>query len=237
MITLVQPSVDPAVELVRGLPWSPAILLLGAIAALASFAGLTRRHPGEAALFFATAGGALALALAEAGRGAIGFGIAGTSLALAAGAALVAGVARRIPEAPRIAPGNEQRLLALAVVGLVAVAVAIALFAVDWPAWDPAGASLAVIGGVLGAVGLVGVLTRRHWVSLALAGATCAFALVVLAAALPPGEGGALGAAFLGWGALVGVVALGLAATALERGHGPWVEPLAGPAADEGSAM
>jgi hypothetical protein len=226
VIALVQPSVDPAVALVRGLPWSPAILVLGAVAALLAFAALTRRHPGEAALFFAGAGGSIGLALAEGGRGALGFGVAGTSLALASGAALVAGVARRIPEAPRIAPGNEQRLLALAVVGFVAVAVAIALFAVDWPAWDAAAASLAVSGGVLGAVGLVGVLTRRHWVSLALAGATCAFALVVLAAALPPGDGGRLAAAFLGWGALVGVVALGLAATALERGHGPWVEPL-----------
>ncbi|MEO6463092.1 MAG: hypothetical protein ABIP29_08455 [Candidatus Eisenbacteria bacterium] len=231
---LVQPSVDPAVALVRALAWSPAILLLGAAAALAAFAALTRRHPGEAALFFALFGGAVGLVLAEGGRGALAFGVAGTCLPLAAGAALVAGVARRIPEASRLAPGNEQRLLALAVVGLVAAAVGIAVFAVDWPTWDPAAASLAVVGGGLGAIGLVGVLTRRHWVSLALAGATCAVALVVLAAALPGPAAAPFAAAFLAWGAALGLVALALAATALERGHGPWVEPLEVPEAERG---
>ncbi len=225
-LALVQPSVDPALALVRGLSWSPAILLLGGLATLAAFAAHTRRHPGEAALFFALYGGVVALVLAEGGRGALAFGVAGTCLPLAAGAALVAGVARRIPEAPRTAPGNEQRLLALAIVALVAGAVAIAVFAVDWPVWDPAAASLAVVGGGLGAVGLVGVLTRRHWVSLALAGTTCAMALVVLAAALPGEAAAPFAAAFLAWGAALGLVALGLAATALERGHGPWVEPL-----------
>lgn len=226
LVVAVQPSVDPAVEFVRALPWAPAVLAAGGLALLAATFALTRRHPGEAALAFALVGGALALVLAELGRGALAFGLAGIGLVLAAGAALVAGIARRVPAAPRTAPGNEQRLLALGVTGLVAAAVTIAVLAVDWPAWDPAAASAAAVGGAVGAVGLTGLLTRRHWVSLALAGAVCGFALVLLAAALPERGAGAFAGAFLAWAALVGVVALVLAAAALERGHGPWVEPL-----------
>jgi hypothetical protein len=223
---LVRPSVDPAVEYVRALPWTPAILVLGAVAVIASVFALTRRHPGESALAFALAGGAIALVLAENGRGALAFGVAGLALPLAAGAALVAGLVRRIPEAPRTAPGNEQRLLALAVIGVVSGAVGIAVFAVDWPAWDAAAASTAAVGGGLGATGLLGLLTRRHWVSLALAGTTCVFGLVVVASALPAAAGGPFAGVFLAWAGAVGVVALALAAAALERGHGPWVEPL-----------
>ena len=228
MIALVQPSVDPAVAYVRALPWAPSILAAGAAALALAAIAMTRRHPGEAALAFALCGGALGLVLAELGKGGLAFGVAGTGAVIAAAAALVAGVARRVPEAPRVAPGNDQRTLALAVVLLLAAAVTIAVLAVDWPGWDAALASTAVTGGGLGAVGLIGLLTRRHWVSLALALVTCAFALVTIAAALPGPVAGSFASAFLAWAGALGIVVLALSAAALERGHGPWVEAIEG---------
>ena len=44
-----------------------------------------------------------------------------------------------------------------------------------------------------------------------------------------PRETAPFAVAFLAWGAATGAVALGLAASALERGHGPWVEALESP--------
>jgi hypothetical protein len=226
MIALVEPSVDPALAYVRALPWAPSILAAGAAALALAAVAMTRRHPGEAALAFALCGGALALVLAELGRGELGFGVAGVGTVIAAAAALVAGVARRVPEAPRVAPGNDQRTLAVGVVLLLGAAVTIAALAVDWPGWNAALASTAVTGGGLGALGVVGLLTRRHWVSLALALVTCAFALVTLAAALPGPAIASFAAVFLAWAGALGIVVLALSAAALERGHGPWVEAL-----------
>ena len=226
MIALLQPSVDPAVEYVRQLPWAPSILLAGAVAlGFAAFA-LTRRHPGEAGLAFTLAGGALALVLLEVGQGPLGFATAWVAACVAAGAALVAGVARRVPGAPRTAPGNEQRLLALGIVSVLAAAVAIAALAVDWPGRDAASVSAVVIAGALGAAGLVGVLTQRHATSLVLAATLGALALAALTATLPFPQAASCAFLLLAFAALVGVGGLVLAAASLERGHGPWIEPL-----------
>lgn len=228
MIGLVQPSVDPAVEYVRALPWAPSLLLAGgASLAFAAFA-LTRRHPGEAGLAFALATFALGLVCAELGQGALGFATAAIGACAGAGTALVAGLARRAPGAPRVAPGNEQRLLALALVAVLATALAVAALAVDWPRRDAASISAVVTTGALAAAGLVGVLTRRHLAILVLSAVLAVLALAALTATLP--FRGAVTFAFfvLGFAALVGASGLALAAAALERGHGPWIEPLEG---------
>ncbi len=226
MIGLVQPSVDPAVEYVRQLPWVPSILAAGAASFVAAAFALTRRHPGEAGLAFTLAGGALGLVLAELGQGRLGFAVTWVAACVAIGAALTAGVARRVPGAPRTAPGNEQRLLALAMVGVLGAAVAVAALAVDWPDRDAASVSAVLTAGALGAAGLVGVLTRRHGVSLVLAATLCALALAALTATLPFPQAASFAALLLGFAALVGTGGLALAAAALERGHGPWIEPL-----------
>ena len=226
MIALVQPSVDPAVEYVRQLPWAPSILLAGAASlGFASFA-LTRRHPGEAGLAFTLAGGALALVLVELGQGRLGFAVAWVAACVALGAALVAGVARRVPGAPRTAPGNEQRLLALGLVAVLAAAIAIAALAVDWPRRDAASVSAAVAAGALGAAGLVGVLTRRHGVSLVLAATLSMLALAALTVTLPFPQAASFAFLLLAFAALLGAGGLALTAASLERGHGPWIEPL-----------
>ena len=137
---LVRPSVDPAVEYVRALPWTPAILVLGEHVrspwSRAAFA-LTRRHPGRGRRTRSRwpAGRSRSSSPRAAAARSPSVWPASPSLAGGAGAALVAGVARR-PGPPRIAPGNEQRLLALAVIAVISVAVSIAVCAVDWPAWD-----------------------------------------------------------------------------------------------------
>lgn len=220
------PHAGPALDVVRAMPWSPAILGAGAAATITATYALTRRHPGEGSLGLAAAGACAALALAEMGRGALGVALAWVACTLAAAGALVAESVRRVPGAPRTAPGNEQRLLALGTVGLLGGAWTVAGLAVDWDQWNPQAASALVTGLALAGAGLTGLLTRRHWVSLAQAGAVVCFGLVLVACALPGEAGGSFARALLAfaWGG--GMSGLALASSALRRGHGPWVEPL-----------
>jgi len=49
------------------------------------------------------------------------------------------------------------------------------------------------------------------------------------AAALPAGAFSSYAALFAAWGSILGTVGLALAAIALARGHGPWVESIEEP--------
>lgn len=223
------PALDPALDYVRGLPWAPSILVAGAAAVLCAWFALTRRRTGESSLAFGVLGIALGLILAELGKAGVGMALIWVALTLGTGVALVADTARAIPGAPRTAPGNQQRLLGLGVVGLLVGAWVIAALAVDWPSFEPAILSTLGVAGAVGAVGLVGVLTRRHWLAILLAGEVVVFALVVAVAAFAgPEVAGSVGwpGLLLLWGWAAGFVGLALVYSALVRGHGPWVEPL-----------
>ncbi|MGH7726211.1 MAG: hypothetical protein ACREOU_12360 [Candidatus Eiseniibacteriota bacterium] len=222
------PALDPAVDYVRALPWVPSILAAGAIALVCAIFALARRHPGEAGLGLGAAGLALLLVLAELGRPTLGLSLLWVAVLVGTGAAFVAGTARAVPGAPRVAPGNEQRLLAIGIAGLLMGSLTVAALAVDWPEFDPAVVSTIGVAAAIGAAGIVGLLTRRHWLGILLGGEVVVFGLAVAAAALPGAAGpgaNAWAALLLAWAWALGVAGLALVQTALARGHGPWVEP------------
>ena len=218
------PSTGPAVEYVRALPWAPSILAVGAIAAFAQGVALTRRHPGEAGLWGATASASLFLVFAEIGRPALGAALFAAAVGLAAAGSMVSFAVRALPGAPRIAPGNEQRVLAFAVVGLLTGAWLVSGLAVDWPEWESGVVSALAVAFAITGLGVFGLLTRRHWLSLVLAGSCVASALTLAAAALPEGLGLGFAGLFATWNLALGAAGLALAGVALKRGHGPWVE-------------
>jgi NADH:ubiquinone oxidoreductase subunit K len=217
-------TTGPALEYVRALPWAPSILAAGAGSVLLAVIALTRRHPGEAGLFGVASAGALLLVFAEidqATLGAMVFAIAG---GLAAAGSIVAFAVRALPGAPRVAPGNEQRVLALAVVALLTGAWLVSGLAVDWPEWASGVVSALAVALALLGVGVFGLLTRRHWLSLVLAGHCVANALTLATAALPSLLGAWFALLFLAWNLMLGAAGLALAGVALRRGHGPWVD-------------
>jgi len=220
---------NPAFDYVRALPWAPSILIAGAVAIVCALFALTRRHPGEASLGAVASAGALVLVFAEIGRPALGIALLASAAAFATAASLVAFSARAVPGAPRTAPGNEQRMLAVAVVGLLTGTWLVPALAVDWPDWDSGVVSALAVAVALASVGLFGLLTRRHWLSLVLAGACLSSAFTLAAAALPAGAFSSYAALFAAWGSILGTVGLALAAIALARGHGPWVESIEEP--------
>jgi NADH:ubiquinone oxidoreductase subunit K len=220
----VNPTTGPALEYVRGLPWAPSILAAGAAAALMAAVALTRRHPGEAGLFGILSSAALFLVFAEIGEPALGITLLAIAVGLAAAGSLVAFAVRAVPGAPRVAPGNEQRVLALAVVGLLTGSWLVSGLAVDWPDWEPGVVSALAVALVLSGIGVFGLLTRRHWLSLVLAAQCVASALTLASAALPEGLGGGFAGLFAAWNLALGAAGLALAGVALRRGHGPWVD-------------
>jgi hypothetical protein len=110
------------------------------------------------------------------------------AVGLAAAGSIVAFAVRALPGAPRVAPGNEQRVLAFAVVALLTGAWLVSGLAVDWPEWASGVVSALAVALVLLAVGVFGLLTRRHWLSLVLAGHCIgnALTLTTAGAAGPP---------------------------------------------------
>jgi len=218
------PAPSPALDFLRALPWAPSILVAGAASVALTAAALARRHPAEAGLGAALSTAPLAVVFAGLGRPALGAALCAAHVVLAASAALVAYAARAVPGAPRIAPGNEQRVLALAIVGLLLGVGLVSILGVDWDGFDPRTVSALVVAAALGGVGLLGLLTRRHWLSLVFAGQTLTLALVLAAATLPAGPTGRFVPLFALWDPLVGAAGLLLCVVALARGHGSWVE-------------
>jgi hypothetical protein len=218
------PSTSPALEYVRALPWSVGMLVAGGAAVLATAIALPRRHPSEAALGSALATVPLALVFAGVGRPALGAALCAAHTALAASAALVAYAVRAVPGAPRTAPGNEQRVLALAIVGLLAGVALVSTVAVEWDVVDGRVVSALAVAAALGGVGVLGLLTRRHWLSLVFAGQTLALALTLGVAALPGAATARFLPLFAVWDPAIGAAGLLLCVVALARGHGSWVE-------------
>jgi NADH:ubiquinone oxidoreductase subunit K len=218
------PTTGPALEYVRALPWAPSILAVGGAAALLAAIALTRRHPGEAVLIGVASSALLFLVFAEIGQGALGIVLLAIAIGLAAAASIVAFAVRAVPGAPRVAPGNEQRVLALAVVALLTGAWLVSGLAVDWPEWEPGTVSALATALVLTGVGVFGLLTRRHWLSLVLSAQCVAAALTLAAAALPDGLGQGFALLFASWDLALAAAGLALAGVALRRGHGPWVD-------------
>jgi hypothetical protein len=220
-------TTGPALEYVRGLPWAPSILAAGGGAALVSALALTRRHPGEAGLLGVVSSAVLFLVFAELGQPGLGIALLAISIALAAAGSLVAFAVRAVPGAPRVAPGNEQRVLAIAVVALLTGAWLVSGLAVDWPEWEPAVVSALATSLALTGVGVFGLLTRRHWLSLVLAAQCVAGAFTLASAALPGGLGAGFASLFASWDLALGAAGLALAGIALRRGHGPWIDTTA----------
>lgn len=218
----------PVTEFLRELPWALPILVAGGVALLAGLFALTRRHVGEASLGFALCAAALAAILSELGQVALALGLLWTAITFAAGVALVAETARVLPGAPRTAPANEQRLLALLIAALLAGAWTVAGLAVDWPLAEPRRLSALAVSFVLGSLGIVGLLTRRHWLSVLLAAQVVVDALVLGAVALPDPAAARIAPPLLVWGWGMGSAGLILVTVALRRGYGPWTEPLTG---------
>jgi hypothetical protein len=223
------PTTGPAIEYVRALPWAPSILAVGAVATVTQVFALTRRHPGEAGLWGVVSAASLFLVFAEIGQPALGVALFAASVGLAAAGSMVSFAVRAIPGAPRIAPGNEQRVLAFAVVGLLTGAWLVSGLAVDWPEWESGVVSALAVSLALTGLGVFGLLTRRHWLSLVLAGNAIASALTLAAAALPDGLGLGFAGLFVAWTLALGAAGLALAGVALRRGHGPWVDSTAAP--------
>ena len=211
-------------DLVRALPWALPVLVAGAVAFLGAGFALSRRRLGEASLGLAVHAAAVALVLAELGRALLGLAVLWVAVTLAAAAVAVAETARSVPGAGREAPGSEQRLLALAVAGLLGGAWAVAGAAVDWPGLDPVRVSALVVALALSGQGLAALLTRRHWVSLLFAGLVSLTGLIVALSALPEPVTAAFAAAFLLWGWGLGIATLGLLMVSLHRGQGPLIE-------------
>ncbi len=220
---MIDPRVEPALDFVREAPWALDVVVMGAFAVGASAFALTRRHPGEASVGFAITGFALGLVLARAGAPALGLGACWLAATLGAAVAVAAHSARLSPDAPRHAPGNEQRVLALAVTALLGGAWLVAALAVEWPAWDAVALSSLAVGAAVSAAGLAGVLTRRHWLSLVLSAELVALGLVVIAVGLRAPDAMRLSGLLLAWAWAIGAVGVALTHAALRRGHGPWV--------------
>jgi hypothetical protein len=218
------PTPSPAVDFVRALPWSLTMLAAGGAAVLGTALSLPRRHPAEAGLGAALSTAPLALVFTGVGRPALGAALCAAHVALAASAALVSYAVRAVPGAPRIAPGNEQRMLALAVVGLLAGTALVSTLAVEWEAIDGRTVSALAVAAALGGVGILGLLTRRHWLSLVFAGQTLVLALTLGVAALPGGATASYLPLFALWDPAIGAAGLLLCVVALARGHGSWVE-------------
>ena len=223
------PTTGPALEYVRALPWAPSILAAGAVSALAAAFALTRRHPGEAGLISIVSAAALLLVFAEIGHPALGVALLGVSIALAAAGSMVAFAVRALPGAPRVAPANEQRILAFVVVVLLTGSWLVSGLAVDWPAWEPGVLSALAVATALSGIGVFGLLTRRHWLSLVLSGACVGSAFTLAAAALPEELGVGFAGLFAAWALALGAAGLALAAVALQRGQGPWLAPESAP--------
>lgn len=223
-VAAMSPTPSPAVEYLRALPWSATILVAGAAAVAMTALALPRRHPAEAGLGAALATAPLAVVFAGIGRPALGAALCAAHVALAASAALVAYAVRAVPDAPREAPGNEQRALALAIVGLLAGVALIPLLAVDWVTIDARVVSGLAVAAALGGVGILGLLTRRHWLSLVFAGQTLTLALTLGVAALPAASTARFVPLFALWDPCIGAAGLLLCVVALARGHGSWVE-------------
>jgi len=224
VIGLQGPTTGPAVEYVRALPWSAAILVAGAASVLGTALALPRRHPAEAGLGAALSTAPLTLVFAGIGRPALGAALCAGHIALAASAALVAYAVRAVPDAPREAPGNEQRVLALAIVGLLAGVALVPLLAVEWDSVEGRVVSALTVAAALGGVGILGLLTRRHWLSLVFAGQTLVLALALGVAALPGQAAARFLPLFASWDPAIGAAGLLLCVVALARGHGSWVE-------------
>jgi hypothetical protein len=220
----VNPTTGPALEYVRALPWAPSILAAGGGAALLAAFALTRRHPGEASLLGVASSALLFLVFAEIGRPELGAALLAMTVALAAAASLVAFTVRALPGAPRVAPANEQRVLAIAVVALLTGAWLVSGLAVDWPEWAPGVVSTLAVALGLSSVGVFGLLTRRHWLSLVFAAECVATALTLAASALPADVGGTFASLFAAWNLALGAIGLGLSGVAIRRGEGPWIE-------------
>ena len=218
------PTTGPAIEYVRALPWAPSILAVGALVVVTGSAALTRRHPGEAGLWGALSSALLFLVFAEIGQPALGVALFASSVGLAAAGSIVAFAVRAVPGAPRTAPGNEQRVLAIAVVALLTGAWLVSGLAVDWPEWESAVVSALAVALALTGLGVFGLLTRRHWLSLVVAASCVASALTLAAAALPGGLGLGFAGLFAAWNLGLGAAGLVLAGVALRRGQGPWVD-------------
>ena len=218
------PTTGPALDYVRALPWAPSILAAGGAAVLLAVIALTRRHPGEAGLYGIASAAALLLVFAEIDQATIGAMVLAIAVGLAAAGSIVAFAVRALPGAPRVAPGNEQRVLALAVVALLTGAWLVSGLAVDWPQWASGVVSALAVALALLAVGVFGLLTRRHWLSLVLAGHCVGNALTLTTAALPGLLGAWFALLFLAWNLALGAAGLALAGVALRRGHGPWVD-------------
>jgi hypothetical protein len=218
------PTTGPALEYVKALPWAPSILAAGGASVMLAVVALTRRHPGEAGLIGVVSAALLFLVFAEIGQAGTGATVFAIAVALAAAASIVAFAVRALPGAPRVAPGNEQRILAFAVVALLTGAWLVSGLAVDWPQWAPGVVSALAVALFLLGVGVFGLLTRRHWLSLVLAGHCVANALTLASAALPGSIGSWFAFLFLAWNLALGAAGLALAGVALRRGHGPWVD-------------
>jgi len=218
------PAPSPALDFVRALPWSPGMLAAGSVSVIATAASLARRHPAEAGIGAALSSAPLVVVFAGVGRPALGAALCAAHVVLAAAASLVAYAARAVPGAPRTAPGNEQRVLALAIVGLLLGVGLVSALGVDWQGFDPRVVTGLVVAAALGGVGVLGLLTRRHWLSLVFAGQTLTLALALAAATLHEGAAARFVAPFALWDPLVGAAGLLLCVVALARGHGSWVE-------------
>ena len=207
-----------------GSPWAFDVLGAGAIALVAALYALGRRRLGEAGIGFVIHAGAVAAIVAEIGWPRLGLGILWVAIALAAGVLVVAEAVRATPGGARAAGGNPQRALALAVTGLLTVVWVVAGGFVDWPSWQAPHLSALAVSLALGGAGIVGVLTRRHWLSLLLATLVVQLAILLSAVALPGPIGSRFAPAVLVWTWALGTTALLVVTVSVRRGTGPFVD-------------
>jgi len=98
------------------------------------------------------------------------------------------------------------------------------LLAVEWDSVEGRVVSALAVAAALGGVGILGLLTRRHWLSLVFAGQTLVLALTLGVAALPGQAAARFLPLFAPWDPAIGAAGLLLCVVALARGHGSWVE-------------